>query len=138
MKSHIPMHEPDQPFGYPGRNYDDTPAHFEAFDDRYEPPPVDPQEEDIIHYAPGNRPLCGNESITVVYTDDPHQVANAVATRYNKLANSYCAMVNLASWIIETRSTRRTAKEPVYISKATNSPRTTLNYPWPWPWWPDS
>ena len=38
----------------------------------------------------------------------------AVATRYNKLADSYCAMVNLASWIIETRSTRRTAKEPVY------------------------
>ena len=38
----------------------------------------------------------------------------AVATRYNKLADSYCAMVNLASWIIETRSTRRTAKQPVY------------------------
>ena len=38
----------------------------------------------------------------------------AVATRYNKLADSYCAMVNLASWIIETRSTRRTAKAPVY------------------------
>ena len=38
----------------------------------------------------------------------------AVATRYNKLAESYCAMVNLASWIIETRSTRRTAKSPVY------------------------
>ena len=38
----------------------------------------------------------------------------AVATRYNKLADSYCAMVNLASWIIETRSARRTAKEPVY------------------------
>ncbi len=38
----------------------------------------------------------------------------AVATRYNKLADSYCAMVNLASWIIETKSTRRTAKAPVY------------------------
>ena len=37
-----------------------------------------------------------------------------MATRYNKLADSYCAMVNLASWIIETRSTRRTAKAPVY------------------------
>ena len=37
----------------------------------------------------------------------------AVATRYNKLGDSYCAMVNLASWIIETRSTRRTAKAPV-------------------------
>ena len=39
-----------------------------------------------------------------------------VATRYCKLADSYCAMVNLASWIIETRSTRRTAKSPVYKS----------------------
>ena len=38
----------------------------------------------------------------------------AVATKYNKLADSYCPMVNLASWIIETRSTRRTAKTPVY------------------------
>ena len=37
-----------------------------------------------------------------------------VATRYNKLGDSYCAMVHLASWIIETRATRRTAKEPVY------------------------
>ena len=35
----------------------------------------------------------------------------AVATRYNKLPDSYCAMVNLASCTIETR---RTAKEPVY------------------------
>ena len=24
------------------------------------------------------------------------------------------------------------------ISQATNSPRTTFNYPWPWPGWPDS
>ena len=38
----------------------------------------------------------------------------SVATRYNKLSDSYCAMVHLASWIIETRSTRRTAREPVY------------------------
>ena len=38
----------------------------------------------------------------------------AVATRYNKLGDSYCAMVHLASWIIETRTTRRTAKRPAY------------------------
>ena len=38
----------------------------------------------------------------------------AVATRYNKLADTYCAMVNLASWIVETKSTRRTARELVY------------------------
>ena len=62
---------------------------------------------------------------------DPHLVENyfcdikqfrAVATRYNKLADSYCAMVT---------SCRRK-------NKATNSPPTTLNYPWLWPWWPDS
>ena len=38
----------------------------------------------------------------------------AVSTRYSKLADSHCAMVKLAFWIIETRSTRRTAKAPVY------------------------
>ena len=42
------------------------------------------------------------------------QQFRAVATRYNKLAESHCAVVNLAAWIIETRSTRRTAKAPVY------------------------
>ena len=25
------------------------------------------------HYAPGGRPLCGNESSTAVYSDDPRQ-----------------------------------------------------------------
>ena len=29
----------------------------------------------VIHYAPGDRPLCGNESSTAVYSDDPRQVA---------------------------------------------------------------
>jgi transposase len=38
----------------------------------------------------------------------------SVATRYCKLATSYRAFVHLASWIIDTRVTRRTAKEPVY------------------------
>ena len=38
----------------------------------------------------------------------------AVATRYNKLADSYYAMVNLAYCIIETRSTRRPALSPFY------------------------
>ena len=74
MKSHIPMHEPDLPFGYPGRNYDDTPEHFDHRDDR-EPPPVDPPEESVVHYGPGDRPLCGNESPFAVYTDEPDQVA---------------------------------------------------------------
>jgi len=38
----------------------------------------------------------------------------SVATRYCKLAVSYRAFVHLASWIIDTRTTRRTAKPPVY------------------------
>ena len=28
-----------------------------------------------VHYAPGDRPLCGNDSMTEVYTDDPALVA---------------------------------------------------------------
>ena len=60
------------PFGHPGRNFDDTPAHF---DDRHEPPPVDPPEEGIVHYGPGDRPLCGDESPYAAHTDEPGQVA---------------------------------------------------------------
>ena len=63
------------PFGHPGRNFEDTPDYFDHSDDRYEPPPVEPPEEGIIHYAPGDRPLCGDESITAVDTDEPDQVA---------------------------------------------------------------
>ena len=60
------------PFGHPGRRFDDTPAYFEDFDDRYEPPQVDPPEEGMVHYGPGGRPLCGTDSHLTVHTDDPH------------------------------------------------------------------
>ena len=63
------------PFGHPGRQFDDTPEHFDHRDDRYEPPPVDPPEEDVVHYGPGDRPLYGNESPYTAHTDDPYQVA---------------------------------------------------------------
>ena len=33
------------PFGHPGRNFNDSPAGYSDFDDRHEPPPVDPPEE---------------------------------------------------------------------------------------------
>ena len=59
------------PFGHPGRNFDDTPAHFEDFDDCHEPPPVDPPEEGIVHYGPGDRPLCGDESPYAAHTYEP-------------------------------------------------------------------
>ena len=49
MKPHMPIHEPKLS--------------------------LDPPEEGIVHYGPGDRPLCGNNSITAVYTDEPNQVA---------------------------------------------------------------
>lgn len=68
------MQDTELPFGDPGRNFDDTPIGFNAFDDRYCPPPVGPPEEGIVHYGPGYRPLCGEEGELAVHTDDPHQV----------------------------------------------------------------
>ena len=41
----------------------------------------DPTPAGVIHYAagdlfePGDRPFCGNESSTAVYSEDPRQVA---------------------------------------------------------------
>ena len=32
-------------------------------------------DDAIVHYAPGAYPLCGTESMTAVYTDDPALVA---------------------------------------------------------------
>ena len=29
----------------------------------------------VVHYAPGDRPLCGNDAVTAVYTDDPALVS---------------------------------------------------------------
>ena len=74
MKTHTQMHEPELPFGHPGHNFDESPAGYSEFDDRYEPQPEDPPKEDIVHYAPGDRPLCGAESWFAAYTDDPTQV----------------------------------------------------------------
>ena len=31
------------PFGHPGRNFDESPASYSGFHDRYEPPPIDPR-----------------------------------------------------------------------------------------------
>ena len=36
---------------------------------------ADPPEDGIVHYGPGHRPLCGNESSFAIYTDEPAQVA---------------------------------------------------------------
>ena len=67
------------PFGHPGRRSDDTPEGFSQ-----SPPPVNQGPEldytpdeyrRVVHYAPGDRPLCGNDSVTAVYTDDPALVS---------------------------------------------------------------
>ena len=45
-------------FGHPGPNFDDTPA---GFDDRplnYWPEP-DYKPDEVVHYAPAGRPVCG-------------------------------------------------------------------------------
>ena len=44
-------------------------------DDRYEPPPVNPPEESVIHYGPGDWPLCREERLRAAYTADPHQIS---------------------------------------------------------------
>ena len=85
------------PFGPPGRRFDDTPEGFdtsplmdqepeqndtpEGFDPsvlmNQKPEQNDTPDEDggVVHYAPDDRPLCGNDSMTAVYTDDPALVA---------------------------------------------------------------
>ena len=66
------------PFGHPGRRSDDTPEGFDRRTLMGQGPERDytPAEDGgVIHYAPGYRPLCGNDSMTAVYTDDPALVA---------------------------------------------------------------
>ena len=42
-----------------------------------EPDPDYTPDEDrrVVHYGPGGRPLCGNDAVTAVYTDDPAAVS---------------------------------------------------------------
>ena len=72
-KSKDLFNDAELPFGHPGRNFDDTPVGLDGFDDRYEPPPVDPPEEGVVHYGPGGRrPLCSTERWTAVHTENPN------------------------------------------------------------------
>ena len=66
------------PFSHPGRRFDDTPTYFNRSLLMNHGPERDymPDGDDaIVHYAPGDDPLCGTESTTAVYTDDPALVA---------------------------------------------------------------
>ena len=66
------------PFGHPGRRFDDTPEGFSQsplVDQGPEPDYTPDEDGDVVHYGPGDRPLCGSESMTADYTDDPALVA---------------------------------------------------------------
>ena len=66
------------PFGHPGRRFDDTPEGFEPSPLVDQGPERDYTPDEygrVIHYGPGDRPLCGSESMTAAYTDDPNAVA---------------------------------------------------------------
>ena len=66
------------PFGHPGRRSDDTPEGFSQSPLVDQGPELDytPDEYSrVVHYGPGDRPLCGNDSVTAVYTDDPARVS---------------------------------------------------------------
>ena len=69
----------EPPFGpHPGRRSDDTPEGFDRTTLMDQGPERDytPDEDGgVVHYAPNDRPLCGSESMTAVYTDDPALVA---------------------------------------------------------------
>ena len=68
----------EPPFGHPGRRFDDTSEYFDPTPLLGQGPEPDytPDEEDsVIHYAPDDHPLCGTESLTAVFTDDPAAVA---------------------------------------------------------------
>ena len=63
---------------HPGRRSDDTPESFDTsplMDQGSERDYTPDEDGGVVHYAPGDRPLCGNESMTAVYSDDPALVA---------------------------------------------------------------
>ena len=57
---------------------DDSPEYFDRAPRMDQEPERDhtPDEDGgVVHYVPGDRPLCGNDSVTAVYTDEPAAVA---------------------------------------------------------------
>ena len=66
------------PFGHPGRRFADTPQYFDPsplLGQEPEPDCTPDEDGGVVHYAPGDRPLCGDDSMTTVYTDSPAAVA---------------------------------------------------------------
>ena len=62
----------EPPFGHPGPG-STTPQNTPT-----EPDYTPDEEDSVIHYAPDDHPLCGTESLTAVFTDDPATVAGCV------------------------------------------------------------
>ena len=65
-------------FGHPGRRFDDTSEYFDhlpLLDQEPEPDYTPDEDGGMVHHGPGDRPLCGDDSMTAVYTDDPAGVA---------------------------------------------------------------
>ena len=90
------------PFGYTGRRSDDT------LD-----PDYNPDDGDVVHYAPGDWTLCGNESRSAVYTDDPAKAAGCEGCL--ELAQEdlgRCQRENIAQGGGSSGSPARTAGKP--------------------------
>ena len=65
------------PFGHPGRRFDDTPEGFDPsplVDQEPEPDYTPDEDGGVVHYGPGDSPLCDNDCANAAYTDDPKKV----------------------------------------------------------------
>ena len=78
---HALFADAEMPFGHPGRRFDDSPEYFNRsllMDQGPERDCMPDRDDARVHYAPGDHPLCGNDSIAAVYTDDPALVAGCL------------------------------------------------------------
>ena len=65
------------PLGHPGWRFDDTPEyldHSPLMDQGSEPDYTPDEDGGVIHYGPGDSPLCDNDCANAAYTDDPKKV----------------------------------------------------------------
>ena len=72
-----PFADAELPFGHPGWQFDDTPQYFDhspLMDQGSEPNYTPDEDGGVIHYGPGDSPLCDNDCANAAYTDDPKKV----------------------------------------------------------------
>ena len=104
------------PFGHPGRRFDDTPEYFDhspLVNQGPEPDYTPDEDGGVVHYAHGDRPLCGDNSMTAVYTDDP-------ALRWPAAPSAW-------SWWQRTCRTTTITVAIAYTAAARSSPRAGSN-----------